>query len=166
LPDTEPEVFEAYLHWVYTKDVELDSISLPWAPLNPPKVPSYLSIAKIFVFADMMLDHDLCNRLSNLAVKKFNGGGNFSRSRIVRFVWDNTAPTSKLRILYLDIFSSRCHAATWFEQEKLEYPIDFNDELSSRFLRGKSRIKIATNISEKDICTRYHIHSEGAECGA
>ena len=166
LHDTDPDVLEAYRHWVYTEKIELDSISLPWQRLNPAKIPSYLSIAKIWVSADMMLDHHLCNRLSNLAVHKLHGRENFSRSSIVRFVWDYTAPTSKLRTLFLDIFSSRGDAATWFEQEKLKYPREFNDELSSRFLRGESRIKIAKNISEQDICSRYHIHPEGAECGA
>lgn len=161
LSDTEPEVFEAYLHWVYTAEVELKSITTNTKTQNPP---SHYSVAKLWLFADMMLDHNLCNRIADTAVEKQKSGDAVAAPSILSYIWDRTPASSKLRTLYVDILSSCRGAPLKLEEGAAKLPHELIFELALRHLRDESRHKITKNISKSDVCSRYHIHGEGAEC--
>jgi hypothetical protein len=72
LPDATPEVFESYLHWVYTNEVDLSSIPniRVQKPHRPKNEPTFFRCAQLWIFADCMIDYDLCNRLTDLTLTR------------------------------------------------------------------------------------------------
>lgn len=112
----------------------------------------------------MVLDYGLCNELSDFAVQKSCDQANIRLVKIIDFIWHHTSSTSKLRALFLDIFTSSPAAARSFKMRGKEFPDEFKDELISRFLRGENRDRFDQLISKSVICERYHVHSDNTKC--
>lgn len=82
LSETEPEIFHTYLHWVYTSKV--DTKMMPDPPRCAPEKDSYEDLAKLWIFGDVMLDHELCNEVMSLVLHEYEN----------RIYHDHPAPTT------------------------------------------------------------------------
>lgn len=173
LPRAQPEVFEAYLHWVYQAKIDFDSIPKPlhWVTNN---TPTYYAIATYLIFAEGVLDHNLRNKLVDAAVEKcaradsaaFPAGGD-----LMRLIAHNTTQDSQLRALFLDIFSTDCGRVAErctkqpLPRSEIRLPNWISNELAVRHLRAESPLRITEATSRNDICSRFHIHAAGMARG-
>lgn len=163
LPETEPEVFEAYLHWVYTKEIELGAIEASWKPNKPP---TFISIAKLWLFAEAMLDFDLCNELVDIVIRKSRIQKRAIATKTIESVWQRTVTTSKLRVLFMNAFASAPNVIEYFKKFEEVFRTEFKIDTIARFLRGETRLNITEHISRALICEQDHIHSDGTKCEA
>ena len=71
LKKTDPTIFQAYVHWIYTS--EIDIRLLPDTEEIEEKVkPTWPGLAKLWVLTDDLGDITLCNSLMDMMVDKFN----------------------------------------------------------------------------------------------
>ena len=164
LSDTDPEIFETFVHWAYTSEVDLSLLQPPGEQI----VATYLQLTKLWIFADKHLDFELCNRVIDLTVEglercKYAGVG------VLQFIWPNTSPGSKLRKLHLDVMSSYTFA-DYIKEYAEETPKELLLDLAVRYL-GREETDAAPDelnmerIGEDYCCRRYHIHEDEKVCG-
>ena len=131
LGDTKPEIFETYLHWVYTSEVDPDLVSAQSRLAE--KVVHHRELAELWVFAGMVRDLELCNRLVDLTVDECSTTKVFSSAMTPQYIYENTSASSKLRKLHRDmLYNEASAAATVFG---LAAPTELLAELATQYLR-------------------------------
>jgi hypothetical protein len=102
-PDTDAEVFETYVHWTYSGTVDAAAISPPSEAVVEPRLPSYLAMGKLWIFADKVLDFELCNRLSDLILDKAREEQVRVSLSSLEYLWPRISEDSPLRKLHIDL---------------------------------------------------------------
>ena len=160
LPDTKKDVFEACLHWVYSSTVERRFIQeLPECK----RPPSYRTLAELWIFADMMLDRDLCNKVVDMTYAKAIIYETSATDSTLAFIWENTSADSPLRTLHVDATTSNRSSLANCKDIVEGLPADFIVQLATRHMQGLNGWVLA-GLTESSICSRYHIHEDGRSC--
>ena len=102
LADTESGVFEAYVHWAYTSEVNLSFVEEGLVSLRDLSVTKWRGLTRLWVLADSILDHELCNRLADMTAKNLGMLYGGADQEAVTYTWKNTSPDSPLRKLEVD----------------------------------------------------------------
>jgi hypothetical protein len=157
LSDTKPDVFEAYMHWVYTSNVNMDFIQ---DPRGTESYPSFRALAQLWIFADMVLDFELCNEVIDITFAISIELQGYASPATLAFIWENISTDSPLCTFHVDIFTSVVDAEE-YENYKTQLPYDFKMELASRYMRNEEYDKIYCSPSRRTTCSRYHIHGDG-----
>ena len=160
LSDTKKDVFEAYLHWIYSSTVEMRFIQEPPDYQN---APSYWTLAELWIFADMMLDRDLCNKVIDMTYAKAIMSQTSAVDSTLTLIWENTAADSPLRTLHVDVTTSNRRSLANCEETIALLPQDFILELATRHMKGLDR-SVLVGLTERSICARYHTHEDGRSC--
>lgn len=155
LEDVGYDVFEAYVHWAYYSEVDFSQMIELDVVL---KKPSYLVMAKLWILADRLLDHKLCNRIADIVIGKFAGQRYGIKHTTLQYVWEHTAPDSPLRRLYTDICTMK--PSKTFHQDRGEWPRDLVLELATRFMDDVSRLD---RVPSKERRCSYHMHAIQAD---
>jgi hypothetical protein len=154
-------VFEAYLHWVYSSTVEMSVVDESPECIS---APSFLALAELWIFADMMLDRDLCNKIIDMTLAKTIKCRSSARNTTLMFIWERTASDSPLRTLHTDMTTSYDRTKPKCDEKMTDLPQDLIVELATRHLKGQSREILTEHTTERNICSKYHIHKEGESC--
>jgi hypothetical protein len=171
LPNVEPDVFEAYFTWVYGDRIDLNPVSNLHAYEDLAQA-KYYQLVRLWVFADSILDHELCNRLANDILQFAKEIGGRVQEPTVEWVWKNTSIRSPLRKLLLDI---------WFDSLKSSssYETPFHikgrtDDIPRLVLLDFASLHVKWNIlsmhgyhsryDREDRRCRYHLHAGGGSC--
>ena len=121
---------------------------------------NYLALAELWIFADMMLDHELCNAVADITFTRAIDIQRVASPSTLNFIWNHTSTNFLFRRLHVDIYTSSANVATQ-EIRKTELPHDFVMEVGSRYMRKKTHIQIYRSLSRKSKCSRYHVHQDG-----
>lgn len=157
LGETSPEIFATNAHWVYTSQLDMDMLVKPGEEI------SHLDLAKLWIFADMILDAVLCDRVTEAIIDRAINRNRYPSASSLNHIYSNTTACSKLRTLSIDI----CTALTTeegFAREQGNLPKEFMYELSRRYLFGESRPNRKSLEEKEKVCERYHVHKEGESC--
>jgi hypothetical protein len=131
----------------------MDLIQDPPGTLPPS---SYRALAALWMFADMMLDLELRNRVVDITFAKSTALQNFAAPE--------TFKDSPLRTLHVDMFTSFANA-DGLEKRKRRLPHDLTLELASRYMKEEQHENLRCLPSRKSTCSRYHVHRDGSSCG-
>jgi hypothetical protein len=106
LTETEADVFEAYAHWAYSGIVDATAISKSTPSSDAKlKLPTYLALGKLWIFADKVLDFELCNRLSDSTLEKAQENSAKIALGSLAYLWPRTSKDSPLRKLHVDMYA-------------------------------------------------------------
>lgn len=160
LSDTKKDGFEAYLHWVYSSTVEMRFIDEVPDCTQPP---SYWTLAELWIFADMMLDRDLCNKIIDMTYARAMVSQSSADVATLNFIWENTSLDSPLRILHFDLTTSNHNSHITSKSTIAQLPPDFILELATRHMQRWDPL-VLSGLTERSICSRYHFHENGRSC--
>ena len=134
------------------------------SPLNAQRQPRWGSMTEFWILADMLLDLELCNRLSDIMLEKWAMTRLYIDPDAVNDTWGRLAPDSPLKKPHVDIFLQ------WQLSDALEeleaMLSEFLLELSRRFIieEGKPHLTEGAEVLHGVKC-RYHRHHGGEKCG-
>ncbi|KAK4892947.1 hypothetical protein LTR27_008675 [Elasticomyces elasticus] len=144
-----------YVHWKYTRKIDLGVNNLPPSPDLAAEVQNYphlviRALLWFYVACDMFLDDDAKNAAINEIARRADGwkkGCIFTFEDHIKYVWDNTAPGSKLRTYLLDdcMVSSRSERLRCITDCPPEFVLDFAVRLAeTRGYSGPQALAVLT----------------------
>jgi len=150
LPDDEPDVFSVYQQWLYNGLIH----TILGFVLEPDD--EYELLVKAYIFGEKIVDVAFKNSVVDAITEKVNQFG--LNTRLTSLVFDDTAPASPLRRLWLDVYY-HLGKVEWLE------PSFAGDAISAEFMIEFSRYQMQkrTSPSSSDMldlsvgCT-YHEH--------
>ncbi|KAK3707234.1 hypothetical protein LTR37_012234 [Vermiconidia calcicola] len=160
LPETPEEIFEAYIHWAYTSEIDLSALGKATAAY---KHPDWVIITRLWILADMLIDEQLCNSLTDLMLIKFEEDYGRPSPATLCAIWEHTSAESQLRKLCVDIMS--CCSWTTIEAQAAKMPHEIFVEFTRRYFEHEQHIKGRRGLLRHAKC-RYHIHRDSEECGS
>ncbi|KAK0842276.1 hypothetical protein LTR03_009421 [Friedmanniomyces endolithicus] len=117
VPSITPEIFELYVHWVYSGKIDLSLL-----PLVSPRAGNSRSddveggaqdvqyLIELYVAGDTFMDEPVQNKvIDRLAAKMecwLEGGGMCIQPGHIEYLWSRTSPDSAIRDLFLDSIAS------------------------------------------------------------
>lgn len=98
LPDEDPETFELYLHWLYSK-------KLPVKRENQCNA-EYLALAKAVALGDKLQDFDFADAAVDAIIDKSRHSGVIGQEldTMVKYIYENTVEGFKARRLFVDFY--------------------------------------------------------------
>lgn len=148
------KIFNTYADWAYTSN--LDTTQLPQEKSDA----SYKDLSKLWVFANYILDVELCNVVANAIVKKYRTEHIFPSVGTMHYVWDNTTETSPLRKLFIDVYAAHQDCETFFKKDRDSLPQEFVTALACSFLAGRRFDELPSTSDKRGICRKYHMHKD------
>ena len=155
LPTVEPYIFESWIHALYSGHIDITLFSGKDDHSPASYEAMFLDLAKLWVLADMLLDHGLCDHLVDMLINMSLGQRTIPEITTLQYVYVHTAKDSPLRALYCDIWANRC-THTEFEENRDEIPSDLIFTLAKYFLQQSVQPRM--NFSNR---CGYHIHPNG-----
>lgn len=165
LPDTNPEIFRAFFHWLST--------GRPYAKLTDEgKIPLTTNrICDIYIFGDMRGIPELCNAAVNLLFQK-NMQDWIYDIYILPIIYDNTAENAAIRRFMVD-WGYEKHGFTNLKARShvlpKKYLIDFVQKLSEGNMhRSKAQdmsYQQYVKWKKPHLCDTYHDHGLTKEGG-
>lgn len=159
LPEDDPDVFQVYLHWLYTNTLPTRINTSGWIGNA-----EYIQLAKAYVLGDKLQDGDFQDVVIDMIVDKckwqsIDGGKWYPAGEIVQKIYDNTLSNSKARCLLVDIYVSHGSGSWLYDYSKPhDIPKEFIYDLTVSFLdKRKNDPMIKSSLCE------YHQHSPGAK---
>ncbi|KAI4921469.1 hypothetical protein J4E85_008814 [Alternaria conjuncta] len=171
LKDDNPEVFQAFFHWVYTGKLYFALDASGEVPLHFPL------IYEIYIFGDARGALDLCNAAIDLLIQKMNQEWAFPQLHL-SYIYENTLTGSALRKVLVDFAIDTFRFTDLVDpsqraKEMVSYPHEFFAELVVAFMALEAEpipscVGYATPSGGKTldwasfikplICSRYHDH--------
>ena len=172
LKHVDPKVFEAYIHWIYTS--EIDSRRIPDGNQVPENLkPTWVALVRLWELGEYMEDSELCNKLSDnklsdMMVEKFEPNPNMVGGQpaaqqsqgffaAVEYVTECEQSIRRLR----DLFADLCF--TGFKTGHTYYIMmgGLSKETLLSFVRrwaeGKEATRIPDAIKDREDCkVKYH----------
>jgi len=159
LPEDEPEVFEEYFAWLYSKShVSRSGKSTPINEINA----DFEHMRKLWMFGDKVLDHDFCDMVVDALISTAKLVGRWPIPSIFK-IREVCGPNAPIRQFLVDMYLHLAHD-TWFE-EKYNLNVDAYKEIVHAFALKKSTSPTKANAPwTLDGCV-YHWHKkEGGIC--
>ncbi|KAK4609454.1 hypothetical protein CLAFUR4_14529, partial [Fulvia fulva] len=159
LEEQEPELFELYVNWVYTGQVDASILSQPQAqPDNNDKRPTYLQLGKVWALGYYLQDTKLRNKIVDMVITMVNKTPGIISAPVLRLVWRGVPEGSTLRRLYTQI--EVCHASSSDFKNNIDaWPVEVLEEATMRFCARE--VQDAASVPKWwDRCT-YHEHEVG-----
>lgn len=163
LPDTEPETFELYLHWLYVGN-------LPVKSKEPGHIGNqeYLQLAKAYVLGDHLQDAQFDDVVIDAMIDKSasraaDGNKWYPTGPVIACIYNNTPETSQARRLLMDFFVNFGNGDwlhVWSKQEDL--PKEFLLDLATTLLEKRPRAE--KSIKDKAEPCKYHCHGVKRQC--
>lgn len=157
LHDTEPDVFAVYLHWVYTG--ELDTSFMP-EPSDAALTPSYLNLAKAWVFADLVGDDELCNAVMDTTIHRSTERLNRVAVDSLRFICANASAESALRRFHCDIAMARS-TGEYMQSLGPDVLPEFVLDCAKKFIEGETVKREDPKLEDR---CKYHVHAGRGNC--
>jgi hypothetical protein len=111
IPDTDPETLEAYLNWVYSRQVTLskgqelcDNCSKAESTSDNCTVILTLELAKMHTLGDYLVDLQFCNAIADLLAPAVCKAVTVPRIEAVEWIWERTARDCPLRDYCLEMW--------------------------------------------------------------
>ena len=141
LSDTDPRLFEAYAHWIYFSEVDMLTVSKTWA------TDGYKAVMRLWIFADMMMDCKLCNRIIDLIFEKFDPNQETPELAVLRYVWKHTMENSPLRKFCIEA-SAAAMDGVYLGRNREDFTKDFLADLGMYLIDDTSLFRrVATPSS-------------------
>lgn len=157
LPEVEHEAFAVYVHWVYTREIDMTIMT---ERANTYVAPSFLNLTKMWLLADMLRDVHLCNCVNDGIIKTDvairTPGLNMAS---LGYIMEHTPQESTIRRLYIDMHLASLTRA-WVRKNKDEIPRTILVEFALKYADGEPQ-RVKAPVLE-DRC-KYHSHGEGVE---
>ncbi len=159
LPEDDPEIFGAFVQWLYHQYYEVPASDLSHEPAR------YLTqTMQLFILADKhgvtKLKNGIIDALVRNAQLKKTPPSHFAIHQIYEF----TPPSSGIRVLLADWYA--CHAAPWWLQEPTtntwlrEHP-DFAADVIAAMARFESSAQRSNYFKSLSSGLKYHKDREG-----
>lgn len=161
LPDDSPLVVNAYVHYLYTGDMNIEEICAVNPEDNTASELEHHTAARqeqmlavqLYTFSEKIQDIRAKNeavRAMRRCVYKIRAAGKWlvPRSKAIRHIYSNTLPACRMRKLIVDIF------AYYGDPDVLPPRVDVNSEFFFDVAKASMRIHskaVFTTIPEKDI---------------
>lgn len=147
LPEVEPDMFAVYLHWLYSGVIAVRTIDDDIEDLE---------LAKAYVLGNALEDTSFQNEVIEAIIEKnamsmlnrddwcFSGLG-------VKYIYDNTDESAKIRKLLVDLYVERCEGS-WLQNSPHRHhlPSAFLVELSARLMDRPPRCDQPGGLSASD----------------
>ena len=161
LPEAEVGIFDVYLHWIYISELHDRFTSFP----PPDRIsPHNIEMAKLWIFADEVQNHKLCNSVVDMIIKVFDLEYDMTDADTLNYVWQNTSSDSKLRRLHADTCSSTLKPSE-LDMPGAKWPQEVIMTFAKGFVAGeKAKVMETCEIDNAFCCERYHTHSGGQKC--
>ena len=159
LPEQDPDVFELYVFWTYTGQIDMNILPEPEPTASGRYIaPSYLHLGKVWAMGNYFGDIELRDRIINIIIIRANEVTRAISVDTLQKTWSKTPPGSTIRRLYVAIMV--CHAST-SELEKYadQWPIEVFEEATRRYFANDPREEAAVP-KWADRCS-YHEHEAG-----
>ncbi|KAK3070761.1 hypothetical protein LTR53_009877 [Teratosphaeriaceae sp. CCFEE 6253] len=162
LPEVSPDIFKAYVQWMYSGEVvnpsepEIDAGCEGHAP--------QVALVKLYHLGDVLLDLPLRNRVMDVYIslrRKFTGG---SGSQAIYWAWEHLPPTSTMRrfVLAEHLFQG-AERSTWYGDNRGTLHASFLGDLVFAYSEAQW-IRPTTHPMKASGC-EYHEHdAEFPEC--
>lgn len=161
MPDTTADVFTAYVHWVYSHEIDVqlvDSLLPGGSTTTDPEQAVFRSLAKLYVIGDFLQDKSLRNLCVTRLIEFELSSEWLPDAYFIEYIWSRTPVDSKLRVWLVDLYSTTIDAATFDEYAK-SYPPDFLFSVASKLIASRTWEFKQTRPAREDRC-KYHEHSD------
>ena len=167
LRDTKPEVFETYLHWVYSNEVDIGLLPEPPVPQDTYAEVIYHKLAELWVFGDMMLDLKVCNRIIDMTLELWPESHERASISTIQYIYANTGSGSKLRTIHRDFIFTNS-GEDFLRENDNELPRDLLLELAMAYLDGEPDKETCIIDYDGNVkggkFERYHTHENSNVC--
>ena len=130
LPGIQPPDFQVYVHWSYTGDLVVED--------DATKADRGMNLARMYIVGDVLDDVKLRNSATQLLNALVIAQGFFC-PRVIRLVWENTAPSSSLRKWTVDTAILAINRKD-FAKNAARYPVEFMSAMALEALQHISPI--------------------------
>jgi len=156
LPETEIEVFEGYLQWLYTSHITITD----WKQ-------DYFQMANLYVLGDFLDDVTFRNAILKTAMSTFLEKFQLPNAQVVRVAWERTPTNSLLRQSFSEMwslagFKYSINYLLKSGPEITRFPTEFVREHLERFMlahklddiRGteQSKTQVMANLKKRILC--------------
>lgn len=159
LKDHDPDLFQAFVHWVYTKEIDLLHLVRPDGTkcLFPP----WLSMGKLWALAHYLDHTPLRDATIDAMLYKMRGHPDLAIAPdSLNAIFDTTPENSTIQRLLLE-FSAARYPGSHSKREIPKLPLALVHYLAAKFLAGASRpYPVPT---PEDRC-QYHEHGKDEGC--
>ena len=167
LLNVEPEIFEVYLHWVYTDDIDMDLVCKP-AGIDTAST-HHIKVVKLWLLGKLIEDHKFCDKAIDMILALPSNilslTGLLYGKRVVECVWQNTDETSKLRMLFVDIYHTLALEKGVSPEQLSFWPVEIISAFAHGWVKQKTPFVIPKLAEERrNIRCRYHLHAAGLQC--
>ena len=125
LSDEDLDVVRYYVQWLYSDKIE-DSLD-----------PTYVGLAKAYIFGDKRLDVSFRNAILNNYVALSMKHETYPGPEALGIIYAGTRPGSSLRRLLVSQYVYEVHDADEWQQEIPLYPQEFMAEVLQAIIKGK-----------------------------
>ncbi|KAK3710213.1 Ankyrin repeat and BTB/POZ domain-containing protein 1 [Vermiconidia calcicola] len=160
VPEATEDTFEAYIHWAYTSAIDLSTA--PKATASH-KHADWDIITRLWILADMLMDEQLCNGLTDLMLTKFDEDYYCMHPATLCTIWEQTSAESQLRKVCIDIMS--CTSWENIEADATKLPQEFLIEFMRRYFENEEHMVGRQGLHRYKKC-RYHVHRDSTKCGS
>ena len=166
-PNVDPEIFEVYLHWVYTNDIDMHLMSKP--PVLAATSTRHMRVIKLWLLGKLTGDHKFCDKATDMILAFpldiLQLMGKCYEEVVVKRVWQNTDDTSKLRMLYVDIYHTLALEKGVSPEQLSFWPVEIVSAFAHGWVKQKTPFVIPKLAEERrNIRCRYHLHAAGLQC--
>lgn len=151
LPETDPEIFAIYSHWIYSSEVDVPDVDKPGTAGSVAR----RQLAALYILADHLDDKSLRNAVVDEYLTSSRDASSGPGPNTVKLVWSETPDNCKFRNLVLDFFVTRHDNGIWLERDRDNLPAAFYCDLALAFARAGEK----TKPTQAAKCT-YHEHDE------
>ncbi len=157
LEDIDHQVFDVFVQWVYTSDIQKQGGKLPRGDL----------LIKLWVLADRLIAPKLQNMAICAIEHKAMNEDQVVRTDQLQYIYENTVPGSQLRRLIVDQCSNLHHESFVIGCSVQDYPKDMLLDLITALLRrrgGEPRSIIdLARFFEDDVEAEFRTHGHVSE---
>lgn len=123
--------------------------------------PSYLNLAKIWIFADFVGDGELCNAVMDRTIHRSVKHHSRVCPVTLRFICEHASAASALRRLHCELAMARSGPES-MESYGPDVLPEFVQDCAKRFIAGETVKKEGPKLEDR---CKYHTHVGGGKCG-
>lgn len=146
LPEVDPQLFQAYLHWIYTTEVDLD-LPEPYKEGYHRARDAQAKLLEFYILADFVKDVRLRNRIMQKFAESLDGCKRLPSLEIYEDAFEQLPPCSPLRRMLVDVMMRRMRTE-YFAQTASRLPRDLLQEMAIKFMERRTKLKSMVSVAD------------------
>lgn len=156
LPETEPPIFNLYVHWLYTGTFDVSLIAAKSRAIEVIYA-SYSDLADAWVLGNFLLDEAFANQAVDHFLIRSADDTVIPCAKDCTSIWNRIPTGSGLQRLLLDVIASWIHPSN-LEKSAAIFPFDMVKDLALRYVKRAPRCPLRVEDRYK-----YHSHEDSEE---